>query len=306
MHSEPYTERADALDALFDPQGPDDSHTYTHPLSGIDSSFVFDFQSYDDLDEGQRWSTWLEVEPLQRGPEPRPDWVVTSRGAVDTELGILKTGKEADVFLLERGDPLDPENAVVMAAKRYRAPDHRTFHRSAAYTEGRSMKRSRDNRALKRKSTFGREVAAGEWAVSEWGALVRLWNLGLPVPYPVQIDGVEILMEWITYDGETAPRLAQTRPDEELLGSYFDQLREAMATLVQAGLVHGDLSAYNILAAGPQLVIIDLPQVVDLVGNANGMDYLLRDCTNICGWFRARGLDVDEQELFGELMAHAF
>ena len=75
------------------------------------------------------------------------------------------------------------------------------------------MKRSRDERALKRKSTFGREVAAGEWAVSEWGALVRLWKLGLPVPYPVQIDGTEILMEWITYDGETAPRLAQTRPE---------------------------------------------------------------------------------------------
>ena len=149
-------------------------------------------------------------------------------------------------------------------------------------------------------------MAAGEWAVSEWGALVRLWELGLPVPYPVQIDGTEILMEWITHDGETAPRLAQTRPDPELLASYFDQLREALATLVQAGLVHGDLSAYNILAAGPRLVIIDLPQIVDLVGNANGLDYLLRDCANICGWFRGKGLEVDEQELFAELMTHAF
>jgi len=133
-----------------------------------------------------------------------------------------------------------------------------------------------------------------------------LWNLGLPVPYPVQIDGTEILMEWITVDGETAPRLAQTRPQHDLLLSYFDQLREALATMVQAGLVHGDLSAYNILAAGERLVIIDLPQMVDLVGNPQGMDFLLRDCTNICGWFRGRGLEVDEQELFGELMAHAF
>ena len=91
-----------------------------------------------------------------------------------------------------------------------------------------------------------------------------------------------------------------------LLVSYFDQLRDALATIVQAGVVHGDLSAYNILAAGERLVIIDLPQVVDLVGNANGMDYLMRDCTNVCGWFRSRGMDVDEQELFGELMAHAF
>jgi RIO kinase 1 len=301
MSSEHFSERVDALDTFVN-----DSYTHTDPLSGIDPSFVFDFQAYDELDEGQRWSTWLSVEPLQRGPEPRPDWVVTSQGAVDTDLGVLKTGKEADVFLVERADPLEPENGVVMAAKRYRPREHRSFHRSAAYTEGRAMKRSRDNRALKRKSTFGRLVAEGEWAVAEWGALVRLWHLGLPVPYPVQIDGNEILMEWITHDGETAPRLAQVRPEPELLASYFEQVRDSLAILVQAGLVHGDLSPYNILAAGPRLVIIDLPQVVDLVGNASGMDYLLRDCTNVCGWFRHKGLEVDEHDLFAELMAHAF
>jgi RIO kinase 1 len=278
----------------------------------LDPSFVFDFEAYDDLadDDSQRWSTWLNVEPLCRGPEPRPDWVVTSQGAIDTDLGILKTGKEADVFLLERADPADPDGGVVMAAKRYRDSDHRSFHRAASYTEGRSTKRSRDRRALKRKSTWGRVVASGEWAVSEWDALKRCWSLGLPVPYPVQIDGTEILMEWITVEGadgaETAPRLAQTRPDRALLTSYFEQVREAMATLVQAGIVHGDLSPYNILAAGDRLVIIDLPQVVDLVGNLNGMDYLMRDCTNICTWFRARGLDVDEHDLYGDLLAHAF
>jgi RIO kinase 1 len=70
--------------------------------------------------------------------------------------------------------------------------------------------------------------------------------------------------------------------------------------------VHGDLSPYNILAAGERLVIIDLPQIVDLVGNAAGFDFLLRDCTNVCGWFARRGLDVDPQDLFGDLMAHAF
>jgi len=288
---------------LEQPSTSADADTRTDP---IDPQFAFDFVAYDDLGDGQRWSTFLDVEPLSRGPEPRPDWVVTSQGAIDTDLGILKTGKEADVFLLERADPLLPEQSVVMAAKRYRAPEHRTFHRSAAYTEGRSMKRSRDERALKRKSTFGREVAAGEWAISEWSALVRCWGLGLPVPYPVQIDGTELLMEWITVDGETAPRLAQTRPDRQLIASYFEQLRGVLATLVQAGLVHGDLSPYNILAAGERLVIIDLPQVVDLVGNAAGFDFLLRDCTNVCGWFARRGLEVDGQELFGDLMAHAF
>jgi RIO kinase 1 len=288
---------------------PEPDH-HIDPLEGVDDSFVFDFQTYDDVGEGQRWSTWYDVEPLSRGPEPRPDWVVTSRGAVDTELGILKTGKEADVFLIERADPLEPERGVVMAAKRYRSTDHRTFHRAASYTEGRSMKRSRDERAIKRKSTFGKLVAAGEWAVSEWDALKRFTELGLPVPYPVQIDGTEILMEWITVetdDGvDTAPRLAQTRPEPALLRSYFDQLRDALATMVQHGVVHGDLSPYNILAAGERLVIIDLPQIVDLVGNLNGMDFLQRDCTNVCTWFRARGLEVDADDLFAELLAHAF
>jgi RIO kinase 1 len=275
-------------------------------LAGIDPTFVFDFRSYDEPDDdAQRWSTWHSVEPLCRGPEPRPGWVVTSRAAVDTELGILKTGKEADVFLLERAVP-DEGPSVVMAAKRYRGEEHRTFHRSHAYTEGRRTRNTRDARALARKTAHGRAVAAGQWAMAEWDALTRLWNLGLPVPYPVQIDGTEILMEWITVDGETAPRLAQTRPDPGLLESYFDQLRDALAELARHGLVHGDLSPYNILAAGDRLVIIDLPQVVDLVGNPAGMDFLMRDCTNVCGWFRARGLEADEHDLFAELLAHAF
>jgi RIO kinase 1 len=276
-------------------------------IEGLDTRFVFDFQTYDDIDDTtQRWTTWWDVEPLCRGPEPRPDWVVTSRGAVDTELGILKTGKEADVFLLERGDPHVGEG-VVMAAKRYRDTDHRTFHRAASYTEGRRVKRSRDARALKGKSTWGREVAKYEWAISEWNALVRLWRAGLPVPYPVQIDGTELLMEWVTdLDGESAPRLAQSRPSRALLATYFDQLVDALALLTQQGIVHGDLSAYNILATGERLVIIDLPQIVDLVGNPQGFEFLHRDVANVCGWFVARGLDVDPEEVFGHLMAHAF
>jgi len=273
----------------------------------IDPAFTADWTTYDDLPDDQRWSTWWDVEPLSRGPEPRPPWVVTSRGAVDVDLGVLKTGKEADVSLLERVDPHDPGGGVVMAAKRYRSPDHRTFHRSAAYTEGRSMRRSRDVRAVKRGSTYGRQVAAAEWAVAEWAALVRCWRLGLPVPYPVQVDGTEILMEWISVDGQTAPRLAQTRPEPRLLASYFEQVRDVLATLAQAGLVHGDLSAYNVLAAEDRLVVIDLPQVVDLAGNPAAADFLLRDCTNVCTWFRSRGLEgADEHELFADLLSHAF
>jgi RIO kinase 1 len=268
----------------------------------LDPSFVFDFRSADDPDDGQRWSTWLSVEPLCRGPEPRPDWLVTSQAALDTDLGILKTGKEADVFLLERAVPDDPTQSVVMAAKRYRTEEHRTFHRSSTYTEGRRTRNSRDGRAMAKKTAHGRAVAAGQWAWAEWEALRRFWSAGVPVPYPVQIDGTEILMEYVHVDGEAAPRLAQTRPKGDLLASYFEQLRDAMLLLARNGVAHGDLSPYNILVAGDRLVVIDLPQAIDIVANPAGMDFLMRDCVNVCGWFRARGLDVDEHDLFAQLL----
>ena len=271
----------------------------------LDPRFVFDFRTADDPGDGQRFSTWMSVEPLCRGPEPRPGWVVTSQAALDTELGVLKTGKEADVFLVERAVPGDPAQQVVMAAKRYRGEEHRSFHRSTAYTEGRRTRNSHDARALAKKSAHGRSVAAGQWASAEWAALTRFWQAGVPVPYPVQIDGTEILMELVSVDGEPAPRLARTRPRGDLLQSYFDQLRDAMTALARQGIAHGDLSAYNVLAAGDRLVLIDLPQVVDIVANPTGMDFLMRDCHNVCRWFVARGLDVDEHDLFADLLSSA-
>jgi RIO kinase 1 len=269
-----------------------------------DPFFVFDFTAVAGPGDGQRFTTYWDVEPLCRGPEPLPPWVVTDRAALDTELGILKTGKEADVFLLERG--VEGHPGVVMAAKRYRGEEHRTFHRSNAYVEGRRIRNSRDTRAMARKTAHGRAVAAGQWANAEWESLQRLWTLGVPVPYPVQIDGTEILMELVEVDGEAAPRLARMRPGPALLASYFEQLREAMLTMASAGIVHGDLSPYNTLAAGDRLVIIDLPQVVDLVANPAGGDFLMRDCHNMCTWFRARGLDVDEHQLFADLLSSAW
>ncbi|MPZ95730.1 MAG: serine/threonine protein kinase [Propionibacteriales bacterium] len=271
----------------------------------IPTSFDFDYTAFDELGADQRWSTWLDVERGCRGPEPRPDWVVTEQAAVDTDLGILKTGKEADVFLIERAVPDDGDRAVVMAAKRYRTEDHRSFHRSTAYVEGRRTRRSRDARAMAKRTAYGRSVASGQWAWAEFEALTRLWSAGVPVPYPVQIDGTELLMELIDVDGEAAPRLAQTRPKRDLLASYFDQLRDGMAELARMGVAHGDLSPYNVLAQGERVVIIDLPQVVDLIGNPQGLDFLMRDCHNVCTWFAARGLDVDEHTLFDELLVQA-
>ncbi len=268
--------------------------------------FVFNFAEVTDPGDDQRWSTWHHVERGCHGPDPRPDWVVTDHAAIDTELGVLKTGKEADVFLVERGVPGEPDRAVVLAAKRYRSLEHRTFHRSAEYVEGRRTRNSRDTRAIAKKTGHGRAVAAGQWANAEFAALSQLWSAGVPVPYPVQIDGTELLLEFIGVDGVAAPRLAQERPSRALLASYFEQVRAAMADLARLGLAHGDLSPYNILAQGERIVIIDVPQVVDIVANPRGMGFLMRDCTNVCSWFVARGLDVDQDQLCAELIGHAF
>ncbi|MET3960493.1 RIO kinase 1 [Marmoricola sp. OAE513] len=281
-------------------QAPDGADFFT-----VDAAFEFEYIAIDDPEDGARFSRYWDLEPLQRGPQPVPDWLVTDRAAVEHELGILKTGKEAEVYLLERSVP-GSEESCQLAAKRYRGEDRRDFHRNGGYTEGRRVRDSRVTRAMAKKSSFGREVAAGQWAGAEWDSLQRCWELGVPVPYPVQIDGTEILMELVTVDGEPAPRLAATRPGADLLRDWFEQLRTAMTVLASNGFVHGDLSPYNILAAGERLVIIDLPQMVDLVANPNGSDFLLRDCHNVCTWFARRGLDVDEQELFGELMASAW
>ena len=276
----------------------------------LDPAFTFDYVPLGDLGEGQRYSTYWDVEPLMRGPQPVPDWLVIDRAAVDTELGVLKTGKEAEVFLLERAVPAGPDHpqsqSCVLAAKRYRGADHRDFHRSAGYTEGRRIRNSRDARAMAKKSAFGRKVESAQWAWAEWESLKRCHEAGVPVPYPVQIDGTEILMELVTVDDEPAPRLAGQRPGPDLLEHWFEQLREAMGTLAEHGLAHGDLSPYNILAAGERLVIIDLPQVVDLVANPRGSDFLHRDCHNVCTWFRRRGLAVEEDALFAELLSRAW
>ncbi|CAM3762226.1 serine protein kinase RIO [Isoptericola cucumis] len=264
---------------------------------------------------GQRWSTWTSVTKGQRGPEPRPDWVVVADAALDTELGVLKTGKEADVHLVERAVPGDPTRHSLLAAKRYRGRDHRQFHRDGQYTDGRRVRRTRDQRAVEdRKSSWGRAVAATQWADAEFGALATLWDAGAPVPYPVQIDGTELLMEFVggPADGggyEAAPRLARARPAPDLLADWFDQLRRAMGVVARLGWAHGDLSPYNILvdpADGERLVIIDLPQVVDLVANPFGADLLHRDCRNVCAWFAARGLDADPDELFADVFAQAW
>jgi RIO kinase 1 len=254
--------------------------------------------------DDEPWSSW-DAPGVLHGPDPWPDWVITELAAIDTELGVLKTGKEADVYLVERGVP-DTGRSVLMAAKRYRAPEHRLFHRDAGYLDGRRVRESRLNRAMANRTSFGRDVIAGQWAAAEFAALGRLWALGVAVPYPVQLLGTEVMLEFIgDQDGTAAPRLAQTRPDRAELADLWGQLVGALSTLARAGLAHGDLSAFNLLVHHGRLVLIDLPQVVDIVSNPAGRDFLMRDVQVVAKWFAARGLRVDAGRLLDDLMSDA-
>ncbi|NUS04802.1 MAG: RIO-like kinase [Nonomuraea sp.] len=249
--------------------------------------------------EGDRWSTWDQSTPTEKGPTPRPDWLVTELAAVDTELGLLKTGKEADVHLLSRGVP-GTDRVCLLAAKRYRSSEHRLFHRDSGYLEGRRTRESRMNRAMAHRTAFGKQVIAAQWAVAEFGALCRLWEMGVPVPYPVQIVGTEILQEFVgTPDGYAAPRLAQV---SDGLCDLWKQLVEAMVTMAAEGLAHGDLSPYNLLVHEGRLVIIDLPQIVDVIAHPTGPSFLERDARNVATWFAAKGVAAADPDTLADLL----
>jgi RIO kinase 1 len=266
----------------------------------------FDEWATAELDGADRWSTWDDSTAGQRGPKPYPDWLVTELAAKDTELGIMKTGKEADVYLIERGVP-GTDRRCLLAAKRYRGTQHRLFHRDAGYLEGRAVRESRDNRAMAKRTKVGMQMIASQWANAEFGALYALHELGLPVPYPVQILDTELLIEFIGdhHTQQAAPRLAQVRADDSDLADLWDQLVAATSLMARAGFAHGDLSAYNLLVHEGRLVMIDLPQIVDVVSNPRGRDFLIRDAQNVARWFTSRGLEVSGDELATELIAEA-
>jgi RIO kinase 1 len=261
--------------------------------------------------QGDRWSTWDQSEAGNRGSEPYPDWLVRDLAAVDTELGVVKTGKEADVHLVRRGVP-GTDRECLLAAKRYRSAEHRMFHRDAGYLEGRRVRESRTNRAMAKRTGFGRETIAATWALAEWGALRHLWDVGEQlgvriVPYPVQILGSELLLEFLgTPDGEAAPRLVQLRPNPDELDDLWRQSLDGLTVLARCGLAHGDLSPYNMLVHEGRLVLIDLPQVVDVVSNPRGPEFLARDVHNVVSWFTTRGkVGLDTAELTQDLLYEA-
>jgi RIO kinase 1 len=240
----------------------------------------------------------------QHGPAPVPDWVITSGNAVDDDLGVLKTGKEAEVSVVERsvGD-----RANLLAAKRYRDLTRRAFRNDAAYRADRNLgpKAHREQRAIDKGTQVGLAMHAQLWAAHEFDTLTRLWAAGVAVPYPVQRLGTELMLEYLGDIDGGAMRLVQVRASPAQRDDLLDQAVQLLRDLTANGVVHGDLSPYNLLVWQDRLFAIDLPQAVHPNRNPNGLDFLHRDVVNVLGWFARKGARVDPEALFAELLDDA-
>lgn len=200
-------------------------------------------------------------------------------GLVDEVLRPLMSGKEAAVYVVRCGREL-------RCAKVYKEANKRSFRQAAEYQEGRKTRNSRQARAMAKGSKYGRKEAEEAWQNAEVAALFRLANAGVRVPKPFDfLDGV-LLMEMIVgADGDAAPRLNDVDLEPEQARQYHAFLIEQIVLMLCAGLVHGDLSEFNVLLGPDGPVIIDLPQAVDAAANNHAFSMLERDVNNMASYF---------------------
>jgi RIO kinase 1 len=245
------------------------------------------------------------------GDPPVPDWLIT-HSYEDRDAGVLKSGKEAEVFLVER--VAHDGSSHLLAHKRYRPRYPKkgelqelgfskgTIYRAdAVYQAGWALK-ARDRRALEQGSKFGHELAKSMWPALEFATLSSAWRAGASVPYPVEQTDDGILMEYIGNRAGAAPRLANAGVSSEQARDARDQLIESLRALSGERIVHGDLSAYNMLWWEGRLVIIDFPQAVDAFANPHAPDLLHRDLRNVHEWFERQRAEFDVEEVFVELV----
>jgi RIO kinase 1 len=200
-------------------------------------------------------------------------------GLIDEVIRPLKSGKEAAIYVvLSEGE--------IRCAKVYKEANKRGFHSQAQYQEGRKVRNSRQARAMEKSSKFGRQQQEEMWQNAEVDALYRLASAGVRVPKPYNfVDGV-LLMELVTdIHGNAAPRLNDLELSREQALEYHGLLIKEVVRMLCAGLVHGDLSEYNILVDADGPVIIDLPQAVDAAANNNAARMLERDVDNLADYF---------------------
>lgn len=200
-------------------------------------------------------------------------------GLVDEVIRPLKSGKEADVYVvLSEGE--------IRCAKVYKEANKRGFHKQAQYQEGRKVRNSRQARALEKNSRFGRQQQEEIWQSAEVDALYRLAAAGVRVPRPYNFVSGVLLMELVTDEhGSAAPRLNDLELSREQALEYHALLLKEVVRMLCAGIVHGDLSEYNILIDIHGPVIIDLPQAVNAAANNNAGRMLERDVSNLSAYF---------------------
>jgi len=200
-------------------------------------------------------------------------------GLIDTVVRQLMSGKEAMVYVVRCGDE-------TRCAKIYKEADQRSFRQAVDYTENRKVKNTRQARAMAKGTRFGRQAAEAAWQSAEVDALYRLAAAGVRVPKPHNFcDGV-LLMELVTDEhGDAAPRLNDVEFTPEEARLHHATLLTEVVRMLCAGVVHGDLSEFNVLVAADGPVIIDLPQAVDAAGNNHASRMLLRDVANLRGFF---------------------
>ena len=204
---------------------------------------------------------------------------LVDEGLIDAVLRQLMSGKEAMVYVVRCGDE-------TRCAKVYKEATERSFRQAVDYTENRKVKNSRQARAMAKGTRFGRQAQEAAWQSAEVDALHRLAAAGVRVPRPYNFHEGVLLMELVAdAEGAAAPRLNDVSfSAEEARLHHATLLREVVRMLV-AGVVHGDLSEFNILLAADGPVIIDLPQAVDAAGNNHAQRMLLRDVANVSGFF---------------------
>ncbi|MFA7351413.1 MAG: PA4780 family RIO1-like protein kinase [Methylotenera sp.] len=200
-------------------------------------------------------------------------------GLIDDVVRQLMSGKEATVYVVRCGDE-------VRCAKVYKEANKRSFRQSVDYTEGRKVKNSRQGRAMAKGSKFGRESQEAAWQSAEVDALYRLANAGVRVPEPYNFYEGVLLMELVTdANGNAAPRLNDVTFSAEEARKHHATLIKEVVRMLCAGIVHGDLSEFNILMSADGPVIIDLPQAIDAAGNNQASSMLERDVRNLSDYF---------------------
>jgi RIO kinase 1 len=200
-------------------------------------------------------------------------------GVIDSVVRQLMSGKEAMVFVVRCG-------AESRCAKVYKEADKRSFRQAVDYTENRKTKNSRQARAIAKGTRFGREAQEKAWQSAEVGALFRLAAAGVRVPRPYNFHAGVLLMELVTDDeGNAAPRLNDVKLTPEIAIDLHRRLIREVVRMLSAGVVHGDLSEFNILLGADGPVIIDLPQAVDAAGNNHAPRMLVRDVDNLRRFF---------------------